>query len=452
MRVPTPTARDLDLPTVRDATPGTRNQFMDDFPLRSDPSSRLAVLLRTLLAHNPFYRRKLPGLRPEDIDAPREPRDLLRRLPFTLKREIQEDQAEHPPHGSNLTFPPGTYVRYHQTSGTSGRPIAWLDTRESWDWVVSCWLAIYRRVGIRPADRFFFPFSFGPFLGFWSAFEGACRLGNLCIPGGGLTTLARLRVLTERGITVVAATPTYALRMAEVARAEGIDLAATPVRALIVAGEPGGSVPAVKGRIESEWNARCFDHCGMTEVGPYGYECIESPGGLHVLEDEYLVEVIDPRTGEPAEAEGELVLTNLGRVGSPVLRYRTGDLVRWSRKPCPCGSPHGRLEGGILGRADDMVIVRGNNVFPSAVDAILRRIPEIAEYRVRVRTRDAMTSLLLEVEPITGGSPTPDSREPLRGRVAEAIEAALLFEPEVSVVDPGSLPRFELKARRWIKE
>ncbi|HVR76614.1 MAG TPA: phenylacetate--CoA ligase family protein, partial [Planctomycetota bacterium] len=304
-------------------------------------------------------------------------------------------------------------------------------------------------------DRVFFPFSFGPFLGFWAAFEGAARRGYLAIPGGGMSTSARLRVLLHAGATVVAATPTYALRMAETAQAEGVDLAASPVRALIVAGEPGGSVPATKERIETAWGARCFDHSGMTEVGPFGFECLEGPGGMHAMEGEYIVEVIDPRTGKRivpgsnGAAEGELVITNLGRAASPVLRYRTGDLVRWSLGGCACGRAEGRLEGGILGRFDDMIFVRGNNLYPSAIEAIIRKFPEVAEYRVRAFSSNEMTRLEIEVEAVPAGA---EGKPDLPDRVASAIEKALLFKASVKLVLAGSLPRFEMKGKRFHKE
>jgi phenylacetate-CoA ligase len=455
-------------------------------PLARIQAQRLAALMRAVLAGNAFYRKKLAaaGIDPGTLAGQAAPETLLAELPFTSKSELLADQQAHPPFGTNQTRPDARYVRLHQTSGTSGRPLVWIDTAESWGWVVDCWIKIYRGIGLSPTDRIFFPFSFGPFLGFWSAFEGAVRSGNLAIPGGGMTTVARLEAIRSLGATVVAATPTYALHMAEVAREERIDLRAAGVRALIVAGEPGGSVASTREKIEEAWGARCFDHCGMTEVGPFGYECPEAPCGMHVLEEDYIVEVVDPRTGErlPEGSEGELVITNLGRTASPVLRYRTGDLVRWSRRPCACGAARGRLEGGILGRMDDMVIVRGNNVFPSAVDAILRKIPEVGEYRVRLRKKDEMTHLILEVEPSgagrageprgteagdprgthpPGGDP-PGSHPPGSGpeawnqdlarRISSAMESAFLFQPEVALVPCGTLPRFELKARRWIKE
>ena len=415
---------------------------------------RLRGLMGEVRASNTFYRRKLSGAGGEgtpaaSLDA------VLSGLPFTTKAELQEDQERHPPFGTNLTQPLERYSRVHQTSGSTASPLRWLDTPSSWDRLVDAWGEVYRGAGVVPADRVFFAFSFGPFIGFWAGFESAARLGSLAIPGGGLTTAARLSAILDMGATVVVATPTYALHMAEAARAGGIDLAKSPVRALIVAGEPGGSVPATKARIEAAWGARCFDHCGMTEVGPFGFECMEAPGGLHALESEFIVEVVDPATGKrassaggEARAEGELVITNLCRAASPVIRYRTGDLVRWSTRPCPCGRPWGRFEGGILTRIDDMLFIRGNNLYPSAVEAIIRSFPDVGEYQAKATRKGEMTSLEIQIEPgpgVLGG-------EALGDRVSAAVERAFLFRAAVKVVPPGSLPRYEMKGKRFTKE
>lgn len=407
---------------------------------------RLRALLDALLPGNRFYAHKFAaaGLSATDIATAAD----LTRLPFTTKAELIADQQANPPYGSNLTEPINHYIRLHQTSGTSGQPLRWLDTAGSWSWLLGCWDSIFDIVGITASDRLFFPFSFGPFLGFWTAFESAVRAGRFCLPGGGMSSPARLRFLIDNAVTIVLCTPTYALRLAEVAQDEGIDLKSSAVRMLIVAGEPGGSIPATRQRIESAWGARVIDHAGMTEVGPAAVECPEAPGGLHILEARYLAEVIDPATEQPASAgqAGELVLTNLGRRGSPLLRYRTGDLVQVDPAPCPCGRALMRLKGGILGRSDDMIHLRGNNVYPSALEAVVRRFPEIAEYRIAVDETRALAELRIEVEPIQG-VPGAD----LAQRVERAVREDLLFRAEVVAVSPGSLPRFEMKSRRIVR-
>jgi phenylacetate-CoA ligase len=254
-------------------------------------------------------------------------------------------------------------------------------------------------------------------------------------------------MLNETGATIVLCTPTYALRLAEVAQQEGFDLAHSAVRALMVAGEPGGSIPATRQRIEEAWGARVFDHSGLTETGPCAVECVENPGGLHILEGDYIMEVVDPRTGTtiPSGDVGELVLTSLGRAGSPLLRYRTGDLVRMDESPCHCGRPFRRLAGGILGRADDMICVRGNNVYPSALEALLRRFPEVAEYRVEVDASSTLPVLRVVIEPLTA-----ELGPSLIERVDRAICNEFLFRAEVASATPGSLPRFEFKAKRFV--
>ncbi|WP_298858737.1 AMP-binding protein [uncultured Gimesia sp.] len=411
---------------------------------------RLQDLLKKVSTANPFWRNKWEahGITPESIQN----RSDLQKLPVTTKSELVADHLSHPPYGSNLTFPVENYTRMHQTSGTTGSPMRWLDTKASWDWFGECWAQIYRMVGLYPEDRLFFPFSFGPFVGFWAAFEGAARLGHFCLAGGGMGSEARLRMILDNHITAICCTPTYALRLAEVAEAENINLAASRVRALIVAGEPGGNIAATKLRIGQAWGARVFDHWGMTEIGALGIEPLESPGSLNILETECIAEIVNPDTLQPVERgeQGELIITNLGRVGSPLIRYRTGDLVSEDTSACPSGRSLLRLKGGILGRADDMVIIRGNNVFPSSLEAILRTFDRLAEYRIEVHTIRSMQHMKIELEPI-GSLTTEEQQKQLVVDVSNAIKDRLNFNAEVTTVAPGALPRFELKGRRFFK-
>jgi phenylacetate-CoA ligase len=410
---------------------------------------RLSDLLHAMLPANRFYAEKIgqSGLDPDRLAE----LDAWQRLPFTTKAELIADQQAHPPYGSNLSYPLDSYTRMHQTSGTSGQPLRWLDTPQSWEWMLGCWRQVYRAAEIEPADRFFFPFSFGPFLGFWTAFEAATHCGCLALAGGGMTSLARLRFLLDNRVTVIVCTPTYALRLAEVAREHGIILRReTPgyaVRAVVVGGEPGGSIPATRRRIEDAWQARVFDQSGMTEIGPATCEC--TCGGVHLLEGDFIAEVLDPRSGQivPPGVGGELVLTNLGRWGSPLLRYRTGDLVRVEPTGCECGRTFLRLAGGILGRTDDMIHVRGNNLYPGSLEAVIRRFPEVAEYQVAVIHGGALAEVRVAVEPINEAAGAD-----LAERVAQAIRQELLFRADVETVLPGSLPRFEMKANRVVHE
>jgi phenylacetate-CoA ligase len=237
--------------------------------------------------------------------------------------------------------------------------------------------------------------------------------------------------------------------MAQTAAAEGIDIAASAVRALIVAGEPGGNIPATRERIETAWNARVFDHVGMTETGPWGFECADAPGGVHVIETAFIAEVIDPKTEAicPEGQPGELVLSNLGRLGSPLIRYRTGDQVALVRDRCACGRSFARIEGGLVGRLDDMLIIRGNNVFPAAVEGVLRDLDGIEEFRLHVEQREAMDDLRIEVEPAAGAATAE-----LAGKIVKEVRDRLHFTPRVAIAAAGTLPRFEMKARRVVRE
>ena len=404
---------------------------------------RLREGLAEVNASNAFYRRKLAGLEPESLRSPED----LRLLPFTTKQELVEDQRAAPPFGTNLTYPLSRYVRVHQTSGTSGRPLRVLDTEESWQWWSRLWKYVYRAAGVTRHDRIYCCFGFGPFIGFWSAFEGARALGALAISGGGQTTAERLRGIVDLGATVVLSTPTYALRMAEVAREEGIDLAACAVRVTIHAGEPGASIPETRARIEAAFGATAFDHTGLSEVGATGFSC-EARDAVHLIESEFVAEVLDPATGEPVPdgRDGELVLTNLGRWGQPAIRYRTGDRVRADHRACRCGRTFVRLLGGILGRVDDMVTVRGVNVFPSALESILRRFPEVDEFQIEVHRERGVDELRLVVE-LRDGTDAADACR----RIAERIHSDLSLRCGVDRVPAGALPRFELKARRLVR-
>lgn len=410
---------------------------------------QLNRLLAELLESNPFYSPRLcaagfqRGVNSLD--------EFFRQMPFTTKHELTLNQRDHPPFGTNLTYPLERYTRFSQTSGTTGAPLRWLDTPEGWSGLVRNWGDVFRAAGVHAADRVLFAFSFGPFLGFWTAFEAGEQIGCLCIPGGGMSSSSRLRTILECGVTVLCCTPTYALRLGEVAAEEQFDLARANVRLILVAGEAGGSIPATRARIESVWcGARVFDHHGMTEVGPVSFESPDHPCVLHVIERAYLAEVIQPETGEPIlEGEtGELVLTTLLRTGSPLLRYRTGDLVKpaWSKAEI-YGRPELALEGGILGRSDDMVVIRGVNVPPSAVEGILRRHPEVTEYRVEIQDHRGLYEMRILVEPVSSEVDTEHLRRIVEGDFRQTFNLRV----PVSVVPCGGLPRYEMKSRRWVR-
>jgi phenylacetate-CoA ligase len=238
---------------------------------------------------------------------------------------------------------------------------------------------------------------------------------------------------------VLVCTPSYALRLAEVAQEHGMNMRESHVRVTIHAGEPGASILATRQRIEYAWGAKTYDHAGMTEMGAYGFTCSQQQG-IHVNEGEFIAEILDPGSGQPVEEGyvGELVLTNLGRWGGPAIRYRTGDLVCHGGYNCACGRTFLALSGGVLGRVDDMLIVRGVNVYPSALAGVLHRFPEVAEYRVIVTQAGPMDEIALQVE----------CPAEIAARLQEEIHIAFNLRIPVEIVEPGTLPRFELKARR----
>jgi len=390
--------------------------------IRAEQLARLRARLPGVLRGSPFWRERL-----HDVTG----WDDFERLPLTTKSDLVADQQANPPFGTILTAPAERYLRLHQTSGSSGaRPIRWLDDQESWTWWRRTWAEhVYRAAGVTADDRVFLAFSFGPFIGFWSAFGGAEELGALVISGGAMSTEQRVRTMVDLGATVVCCTPTYALRMAEVAREIGVDLPGSALRVAVHAGEPGASIPATRDTIEAALGVRCFDHTGMTELGPTGVSCTQRDG-VHLIESEFIFEEVD----------GELVATNLGRWGSPLVRYRTGDRARLSREPCSCGSPFVKMVGGLQGRMDDMFTVRGVNLYPSQVEDIVRRHAAVVEFVIehrRVRQMDEVT-LLIEC---ADGTSTLE-------RLAADLRQALGVRIDCREVPPGTLPRAELKAQR----
>lgn len=410
-----------------------RTERLDREALWRFQRERLNRLLETILPQNAFYARKLAG-----VKLPLESRDDLLHLPYTAKDELIGDSPTD--YAVNLTYPVDHYVRFHRTSGTRGRPLAVLDTASDWQGWLEIWQYVLDAAELEPADRVAMLFSFGPFIGFWSANDALVARGCMTIPCGGMSTLARLEMLRTSRATAICCTPSYALHAADVAAESGFDLAALEVRKVIVAGEPGGSIPAVRQRIEAAWRAKVIDHAGATEVGPWGYADSQDRG-LRVIESDFLPEFRSLETGQAA-AEGELaelVLTTLSRFGCPVIRYRTGDLVR----PVWRTGDENRfvlLEGGVLGRTDDMMIIRGVNVFPTSIEQILRSFPEIVEYRLTAHKVGEMDAMTIEVE----------DRLDQPQRVARELQVRLGLKVVVQSVPPGSLPRFEGKGRRFV--
>jgi len=411
-------------------------------PYSTGQLEKLGEILPVVLKTNLFQRERLRQSGEEEKLL--EPREFLEHCPFTTKEELAKDHLENPPYGTNLTFPLEDYVRFHQTSGTKGAPMTWLDTREDWEWMLDNWNTVLDAAIVETKATCFFAFSFGPFLGFWTAFEAVHRRGCLSIPAGGMSSEQRLQAILNSNADYLFCTPTYALHLTEVAREKNWDLSKTNLRKIIVAGEPGGSSPELRKQLRKFWlGAEVSDHYGMTEVGPAAYENPDEEGNLRIIQKSFLAEVVSPESGEPVDEgeQGELVLTTLGRIGSPVFRYRTGDLVvpKWSKGED--GETCLDLIGGILGRTDDMVVVRGVNLYPSSVDSIIRKFDEVSEYQVEIDERETMSEARIRVE----------ASSEMTVAIEKSLTEAFSLRIPVESVPKGSLPRFEMKAKRWIR-
>ncbi|MFK8114102.1 MAG: phenylacetate--CoA ligase family protein [Rubripirellula sp.] len=414
----------------------------DEFRVCSEEQLKLLQLQRLnqlleVAKQRPFYAERLAG-----IELPLASLSKLTDLPLLTKSDLVGESRGHAARIFELD--PRHYSRFHQTSGTKGWPLPVLDTDSDWTWWLDCWDYVLDAAGMTESDIALMAFSFGPFIGFWTANDAIVRRGALVIPGGGISTENRLRMLIDHQCTIVCCTPTYAMHLANVAEKTGVDLPSSSVKKIIVAGEPGGSIASVRERIESAWGASVIDHTGASELGAWGFGSADGRG-IHVIESQFIAELLifDEQNplGRAAEdgQEAELVLTNLGRLGGPAIRYRTGDVVRGYRNhDQPCRFLW--LEGGVLGRADDMLVIRGVNVFPSSVEAVVREVAPKAEFRMIASRRDEMDQLAIEVE----------AAEAVAGQLSELLRERLAMRVAVTAVPQDSLPRFEAKAKRLV--
>jgi phenylacetate-CoA ligase len=403
-------------------------------------------------ARSPWYRRKFAaeGFDPDELHSLRD----LPRMPLLTREEWTASQFDHPPYGELPVIGGEGAIRVHTTSGTTAKgPLRALDSRKDWAWLAEMWCYGLWGCGMRATDTAYVAFGYGSFIGFWGLHYASEKIGALTVPGGARPTDERVLQLLDFGATVVASTPTYALRLAQEAARLGLDLRGSTVSRLILSGEPAGSIPQTKALIESQWGAKAFDTAGMTEIGTIMvFECSHQPGGTHLIEDHLIEEVIDPVTLKPVPygEAGERVVTSFGRGSIPLLRYRTGDLVcKVPASQCTCGRGFDIYEGGILGRVDDMKIVRGTNVYPRAIEAIVREFPEIDEFQTVISHRGIRDEITLRVE-LKHGWPEDNwtsLADTLHKRLAHAFEG-LNFGVEQAAA--GELPRFELKARRTV--
>lgn len=397
---------------------------------------RLNELIAEVARSNEFQRPRLDELVLESLDD-------LRRVRPVDKDDLLRDQQTHPPFGRNLTYPQAHYVHLHQTSGTSGSTLRVLDTQEDWTWWRGCLHDVFVAAGVSASDLVALAYSFGPYIQFWASYEGAGAVGANRIPLGGMSSVQRLETIREYAATTLVCTPSYAIRLAKVADQSGLNGALSSVTRIICTGEPGASLPAVRAQIETLWEASCFDHAGLSEVGAFGYPCAIG-GGIHLNEREFVAEIVAPGSEDPVcpGEVGELIVTAIGRKGFPAIRYRTGDVVECCEDPCPAGHAGRWLPGGILGRTDDMVVIRGMNVFPSAIEQVLREFDEVGEFRITYYSEPtAMDEVKVEVE----------LAQPNRGRAIQArLRTRLGLRVRIVPLQPGVLPTDSGKARRVI--
>ncbi len=428
---------------LNDSLQRTAIQQCDRSELERLQLTKLNKLLAKVLPSNRYYQKQF-GCSSLTVNSLAE----WSQMPTSKKSDWLGDELS----GIALhhTYPQEYYRRYHRTSGTRGRPMVILDTEEDWQWWIATWQYVLDACGIQPNDRIMMAFSFGPFIGFWSAHDACLKRGCMVIPCGGMSTAARIDMIQSARPTVLFSTPSYAMHMADDAAQHGIDLLNSSIRQVFVAGEPGGSVPVIRSKIESAFGAKVMDHAGATEVGPWGFGSSDGRA-MHIIESEFIAEFLpwkrdqgDVKQLSDLDSEGgifELVLTSLGRVGAPVLRYRTGDLV----SPRHVSNGHSafvRLESGVLGRTDDMIVVRGVNIFPSSIDAIVRSFPNVLEYRLTVSKKGAMDELILEFE-----SNESDEAK-VSERLTERLSIQLNLRFQVVPVSKGVLPKSEGKAKR----
>jgi phenylacetate-CoA ligase len=396
--------------------------------------------------HRTLYEQA--GIRPEDIRTFED----VRRVPKVDKAVMRDIQRKDPfPYGDALCVPLQEVTEFRQTSGTTGQPVYQPDTWQDWEWWAECWAFILWAQGYRPSDRVFIPFGYNVFVAFWAGHYAAEKIGCEVVPGGVLDTQARILKVQELRATAMMGTPTYILGMADTARSKmGIDPAGLGITKITCAGEPGASIPSTKRRMQEAWNAKVYDHAGATEIGAWSYECRHQPGGMHVNEALFLVEIEDAGTGEIIETpgrRGKMVITALDRLAQPCIRFDSKDLIEWDPEPCPCGRTFRLIKGGVLGRADDITKVKGVLLAPASIEEVVRSIDGLGdEYEVIVDKLGDIDRIKLKVELM------PDAEErvqEIEARLKDQLRLKTNLGYRIEFYDYGRLPRYEVKARRF---
>lgn len=425
-------------------------ETMDHERLRNLQLRKFKRIFKWAYDHSKFHRSLYDkaGVRPEDIQS----FEHIRLVPKVEKSMMRDVQRKDPfPYGDMLCVPLEEVSVFRQTSGTTGQPVYQADTWQDWEWWAECWSYILWAQGYRPTDRVFIPFGYNVFVAFWAGHYAAEKLGCEVVPGGVLDTQARILKIRELQATAMMATPTYILGMAETAKTKmNIDPADLSIRRITCAGEPGASIPGTKDRMQEAWNAMAYDHAGATEIGAWSFECSSQPGGMHVNEAFFLVEIEDVETGEIIEApgrRGKMVITAFDRLAQPCVRFDSKDIIEWDPTPCVCGRTFRLIKGGVLGRADDITKVKGVLLAPSAIEEVVRSIDGLGdEYEVVVDKLGDIDRIKLKVELQSGQE---ERVKAIEAQLKDQLRLKTNLGYRIEFYDYGRLPRYEVKARRF---
>tara|TARA_B100001971_G_C18227746_1_gene561732 strand:- start:388 stop:1722 length:1335 start_codon:yes stop_codon:yes gene_type:complete len=397
------------------------------------------------------FHRKLynqAGITPQDIQS----FDDVRQVPIVDKSMMRDVQRKDPfPYGDNLCVSLEAVCEFRQTSGTTGQPIYQADTWQDWEWWAECWSYTLWAQGYRPRDRVFIPFGYNVFVAFWAGHYAAEKIGCEVVPGGVLDTQARILKMRELRATALMGTPTYILVMADTAKSKmNIDPSGLGILKITCAGEPGASIPGTKNRLESAWGAKVFDHAGATEIGAWSYECSAQPGGMHVNDAFFLVEIEDIDTGEiieTPERRGKMIITALDRYAQPCIRFDSKDIIEWDSKECACSRTFRLIKGGVLGRTDDITKVKGVLLSPIAIEQVVRGIEGLGdEFEVVVDKVGDIDRITLKIELLPG-------MEKRRSAIDQMLKDQLRLQTNLGYRleyhEIGTLPRYNVKAKRF---